>query len=127
MPGQTHRDQLAELIDDDITRQVQVHGLYISEGPYQGEIADAILKAGWRPPARVITTVAELDALPIGSVILLEYGVVAQAVGGEEDINATGWMGIGHDLQWTSAQVVEHAGQGASFAVLYVPENGDTE
>ncbi|MGI5223023.1 hypothetical protein [Nocardia sp. CA-290969] len=55
MPDQTYRDQLAELIDDDITRQVQAHGLYISEGPYQGEIADAILKAGWRPPAQRIT------------------------------------------------------------------------
>ena len=29
-----------------------------------GQIADAILKAGWRPPAREITTVEELEALP---------------------------------------------------------------
>lgn len=75
---------------------------------------------------RTVSTVAELDALPIGATILLEYGVVAQAVGGDEDIAASGWMGIGHDLLWTSAQVVKHAGKGAgkgaSFTVLYVPE-----
>lgn len=32
-------------------------------------LAHAILAAGWRPPARAITTVAELDALPTLSVV----------------------------------------------------------
>lgn len=33
------------------------------------DCADAILAAGWRPPARVIRTPEELDALPEGSII----------------------------------------------------------
>ena len=122
MPDQTPREQLAAGIETWVNRDWLVLPGPVDMGP---ELVEHLAKKfeGWRPPARVITTVAELDELPIGSVILLEYGVVAQAVGGEEDITATGWMGIGHDLQWTSAQVVEHAGQGASFTVLYVPKN----
>ena len=30
--------------------------------PLAGKVADSILEAGWRPPARVVTTVEELDA-----------------------------------------------------------------
>lgn len=33
------------------------------------DAADAILAAGWRPPARTVTTVEELDALAVGSVV----------------------------------------------------------
>lgn len=121
------RDILAEIAWRELAGPGSV-GEAAAEISYSaGKVADIAIRAGWRPPARGITTAADLEALPIGSVILLEYGVVAQAVGGEEDIRATGWMGIGHDLQWTSAQVVEYAGRGASFAVLYVPETGDTE
>ena len=71
---------------------------------------------------RTMTTVAELEALPIGSVILLEYGVIAQAICGDEDVAAIAWAAIGKNLVWSSARVVEYAGKGASFTVLYVPE-----
>lgn len=35
-----------------------------------GQIADAILKAGWRPPMREVSTVEELETLPDGAVML---------------------------------------------------------
>ena len=110
------RDILADLID--------AHSFQAPS--YSADAADAVIAAGWRPPPQVITTAEELDALPIGATILLERGVVAQAVGGEEDIAALGWMGIGHDLVWTSAQVVEHASVVASFIVLYVPNEANS-
>lgn len=33
------------------------------------DIADIVITAGWRPPARVVTTPDELDSLPVGSVV----------------------------------------------------------
>ena len=33
------------------------------------KIADAVIAAGWRPPARKIETVEELEALPDGSLV----------------------------------------------------------
>lgn len=62
MPDNETRDQLAEIINTEITRQVEVHASYIS-ALYETELADAILAAGFRPPARVIDTPGELDAL----------------------------------------------------------------
>ena len=34
------------------------------------DAADTILAAGWRPPARVVGTVEELDALPENAIVL---------------------------------------------------------
>lgn len=41
-----------------------------------GYIADVLLAAGWRPPARVIETVEELEALATGSVLIDRQGLV---------------------------------------------------
>lgn len=38
-------------------------------GGSANRIADAVIAAGWRPPARVITTAAERDALPAGCMV----------------------------------------------------------
>lgn len=46
------------------------------------ETADAILAAGWRPPARTVTTKEELEALPDGSIIGDSAGDVAEKRGG---------------------------------------------
>jgi hypothetical protein len=43
-------------------------------------IADAILAIGYRKPA-VVTTAEELDALPVGSVVLTAHGKVARLAG----------------------------------------------
>lgn len=62
------RDQLADLINDDVNRQVEVHASYISHFD-QHELADAVIAAGWRPPPQRIETAAELQALPEYSVV----------------------------------------------------------
>jgi hypothetical protein len=36
---------------------------------FVSDLADAILAAGWRPPARTVSTVEELEALPVRSVV----------------------------------------------------------
>ncbi|WP_327139384.1 hypothetical protein [Nocardia sp. NBC_01327] len=72
------RDTLADLIDDDVTRQVEVHASYISHLE-QHELADAVIAAGWRPAARVITDPAELDALPAKAAVITPQGWVFQA------------------------------------------------
>lgn len=33
------------------------------------DLADAIIAAGWRPPSRTVSTVKELEALPVGTVV----------------------------------------------------------
>lgn len=57
------RDDLADLIGDTWNAMPSPadHVWHI--------LADGILAAGWRPPARTIDTAEELDALPIGAVI----------------------------------------------------------
>lgn len=78
MPDSTARDQLADLIEwaetDYATRPTTV--------PRADATAAAILAAGWRPPARTITTVEEAEALPEGTVVLDSEGAaLAERVG----------------------------------------------
>ncbi|EOM78048.1 hypothetical protein DW322_11190 [Rhodococcus rhodnii] len=69
------RDDLADLIEA------------LDGGDY-AEIADTILAAGWRPPARVITKREQLDALPVEAVIRDAEDEVLERW---ED----GWEGVG--------------------------------
>ncbi len=60
----TPRDELAELVEQaDINASMDCGGIHYEV------MADAILAAGYRKP-RTINTVEELDALPVGSVVL---------------------------------------------------------
>lgn len=65
----TARDELAAVI-------VAAYGEGNEECPcvQDFDVADAILAAGYRKP-RTITTAEELDALPLGSVILDQVGL----------------------------------------------------
>lgn len=83
MSDTTIRDQLADVLRDE--------GIYCGDCDYGsrdcpecgrmlGGFADAILAAGFRPPARVITTVEERDALPPGSVVLSDSGYAWQRI-----------------------------------------------
>lgn len=67
----TIRDQLAAIIG---ARRWHTN----EAGGQHAATADAILAAGFRPPARVITDPAELDALPRGSAVLTRNGRVWQ-------------------------------------------------
>ena len=49
------RDMLAQIINEPVDADYAM--------------ADAIIAAGWRPPARTVTTAEELDALPVGSIV----------------------------------------------------------
>ena len=62
MTDTTLRDQLAELV---LNRD-------------EWDAADAILAAGWRPPARTVSTVEELDALAHMTVIRSALGTVME-------------------------------------------------
>ena len=57
--GMSARDKLAEIISD-------AENCTDEEGSWAlpEDVADAVVAAGWRPPAREITTVEELEALP---------------------------------------------------------------
>ncbi|BAD58841.1 hypothetical protein [Nocardia farcinica] len=44
--------------------------LKVPTDPLAAILRDVVVAAGWRPPARVITDLAELDTLPVGSVVM---------------------------------------------------------
>jgi len=84
MSDTTARDQLAgELLGvlavvSNFPQHAQVRLLGQDMRPLAEKCSDAILAAGWRPPARVVTTVDELDALPELAVIRDREGIVAE-------------------------------------------------
>ena len=72
---------------------------------------------------RRVATAADLDALKRGSVILLDYDVVLQAVLDWEAVeDPSCWRGVGEGAPiLTSSQVIEAAGKGATITVLHAP------
>jgi hypothetical protein len=74
------RDDLAELLGSLLVSQQQNQDWYVSrssgdtlclDGWFDPKaLAGAVLDAGLRPPARSIGTAKELDALPIGSLVM---------------------------------------------------------
>ena len=71
MSDTTPRDQLAQIINEHMEADVP-ETVADKHEPVDADYAmsDAIIAAGWRPPARTVTTVEELDALPDMTVIL---------------------------------------------------------
>lgn len=67
------RDELAAMVGESIQEKLldDCPDYWPDTKEWGESIADAILAAGYRPPARVITTQGELDALPVGSVVAL--------------------------------------------------------
>ena len=62
MSDTTDRNLLAQIIYDTLNGQY-------GDFTMPDDAADEIIRAGWRPPARTVTTVEELDALPVGSIV----------------------------------------------------------
>lgn len=76
MPDNDIRDQLARVTARTLEK------MYVEWGITPGlptpavavnRMADQIAEEGWRPPARVITTFEELDALPLGTVLVDQW------------------------------------------------------
>lgn len=109
MSDPTPRDQLAQIIYDTLNGQ---YGDFCMPD----DAADAILAAGWRPPARVVTTVEELDALPDRSVIVAADYTILQCVGsGQPDWDGNVWCDE-ESRWWGSGDVTIPA------TVLYEPK-----
>ncbi|OCK13485.1 hypothetical protein [Cutibacterium avidum] len=70
--------------------------------PNWQQIADAVLAAGWRPPARKIETVEELDALPLGTAVQTPNGAVFVADWRSE--GALIWL-VSEGDGWTSEEM----------------------
>lgn len=70
---------------------------------------------GWRPPPRVLKTPDDLQAMPLGSIVLAD-GVVCR-----RQRNAKGalWRVLGEHLLWTCSQL---ARKSESITVLWEPE-----
>ncbi|MGI5216222.1 hypothetical protein, partial [Nocardia sp. CA-290969] len=116
VPELSPRDQLDALIES-----------RINWGCQEQDATDAVIAAGWRPPARVITDPAELDALPGRSI------VIGLNVPFPEAWQLTSHHGSGmRTANWgspyllnerrTSQQLLDRVDR---VAVLHTPENGD--
>ena len=102
----TPRDQLAALLADDWNpdRDPILTAMF-------RDYAQTILDAGWRPPARTVTTVEELDALPVGSIV---RDVERSALDEKWDDNM--WAEVAYEYTFSSSIIHTPA------IVLYEPE-----
>ena len=98
MSDATTRDQLAKLI--------------VNRDEFDG--ADAIIAAGWRPPARTVTTVEELDALPKGSVVRGAGRAALYEKWGDDT-----WAEPGYEYTFSGCGIYP------PVTVIYEPEEGE--
>lgn len=87
----TDRDQLADLVSRTYNACIDRRPI---RDPYAA-IADAVVNAGWRPPARVITDPADLDALPDLSIVVIPNGLAVQRWTGD---GQAVWIGASDSL-----------------------------
>lgn len=119
------RDTLAELINP---HQPKARGYWCSCGKALSEHidqhrADVMLAAGWRPPARVIETAEQLDAMPPGSIVKHSP---CRASGRAECVWAmehSWWYGNTTLTPHRSRELLEiHCEDGETLTVLWEPE-----
>lgn len=105
------RDDLAELIGDTWNAMPSPadHVWHI--------LADEILAAGFRAPARKIDTVEELDALPYGTVIRDSDGDVCEAIG----------CGGSRGMRWIETGWSDERGSAALSTATVLWEPGDDD
>ena len=108
MSDMTTRDQLAQIIYDTLNGQYGDFNM-------PDDAADKIIAAGWRPPARTIATVEELDALPEGTVIRSADGWAWQ-----RDNHNGFWYTIASEDDSTPGDFAYYP-----LTVLYEPEEGE--
>ena len=109
MSDTTPRDQLAALLADDWNpdRDPILTAMF-------RDYAQTILAAGWRPPARVVTTMEELDALHDGTLIVDRQGDSGYVWQGAVHYPETAVLPVDYTLK--------HYGP---FKVHYEPEEGE--
>ena len=108
MTDTTARDQLAALLADDwnpdrdpiLTAMLR-------------DYAQTVLDAGWRPPARIVTTVEERAAVRRGTVVRSASGTIACR---HDKWNAVA-LGVGAPFDWTVLAL--------PLTVLYEPEEAE--
>ncbi|MEU9515892.1 hypothetical protein [Micromonospora sp. NPDC048169] len=109
MSDQTPREQLAT-------------ALRLRRGIDTAKVIDAVITAGWRPPARVITDPTELDALGGGSIVVA--GTKRDRNGRAWQCNSgRRWFRTGDPAGHSSTELLTTYG---SVTVLHTPENGET-
>ena len=93
------RDQLAQIIYDTLNGQYGDFNM-------PDDAAEAILDAGWRPPARVVSTWEEVQSLREGTLVLIErWGRMWVYECQEDDacgLRGGGWL----DEDWLPATVI---------------------
>ncbi|WP_280499375.1 hypothetical protein [Nocardia cyriacigeorgica] len=109
----TIRDQLAAIIRAPRGHTNEAGGLHAA-------IADAILAAGWRPPARVITDPDEAEELPDGTVILVAGETVAARISGVGGVLGRWWQVLDGDAIDTAEELMQLS-DAESVTVLHVP------
>lgn len=120
------RDDLAQLLVKRAGGHIQMldsgpeenaHSVSIGLSMNWAAIADIILAAGWRPPARVTTTAAELDNLPGESVVIDSDGSAWRKGSDYRDIPRW-WLAGAPGGGVGSSIVINHA----PVTVVYTPE-----
>ena len=108
MSDTTPRDQLAALLADDWNpdRDPILTAMF-------RDYAQTIIAAGWRPPARTVTTVEERAAVRRGTVVRSASGTIACR---HDKWNAVA-LGVGAPFDWTVLAL--------PLTVIYEPEEGE--
>ena len=120
MSDTTPREQLAQIIAESPVNALgdTLYDAYFNVAPDMEKLATAILAAGFRPPARVVTTVEELDALVAHTVVryCTRYGW-----GTAEKVACDRWWPAGVVVYLTNTHVLHHG----PATVLYEPKEGE--
>ena len=122
MSDTTPRDQLEQIIYKHIYCDVRGPkmdcGMDYPSSDYlefvsTGRLADAIIAAGWRPPARTVTTVEERAAVRRGTVVRSASGTIACR---HDKWNAVS-LGVGAPFDWTVLAL--------PLTIIYEPEEAE--
>lgn len=109
MSDTTPRDQLAQIIDRGMCPETPDDVRSTEDA-----IADAVIAAGWRPPARVVTTVEEAEALQDGTLIV--------------DRDGDGGQVCDHHVRYPENDIVSASAainRYGPFTILWEPEEGE--
>lgn len=95
----TARDDLAHVLSEWLDDEAPLNlRRYVT-------VADAVVAKGWRPPARTVSTVEELEALPSGAILAIANSSVpsgATTFIATDTVNGRRWYQGGSNYGWPS-------------------------